>query len=74
MGRDQRAERRAFIRGHHPDRGGDPQAFIDGLRSLDQAAAPVPVPQSVPVVVYRTRRITPARWLRRLRTGPRNLR
>ncbi|OHV57381.1 hypothetical protein CcI156_07395 [Frankia sp. CcI156] len=29
-----RAEIRAFIRTHHPDRGGDPQAFAAGLRAL----------------------------------------
>jgi len=29
-----RAQRRAFIRDHHPDRGGDPDAFIEGLRHL----------------------------------------
>lgn len=30
------SRRRAFIRDHHPDRGGDPDAFIAGLRSLGQ--------------------------------------
>src|ERR1700761_5984466 len=29
------ARRRAFIREHHPDRGGDPGAFIAGMRVLD---------------------------------------
>ncbi|WP_462186370.1 GTP-binding protein [Frankia sp. CcWB2] len=32
-----RAEIRAFIRTHHPDRGGDPQAFAAGLRALRSA-------------------------------------
>jgi hypothetical protein len=29
-----RRRRRDFIRAHHPDRGGDPQAFIAGLRAF----------------------------------------
>lgn len=28
------SRRRDFIRDHHPDRGGDPDAFIAGLRSF----------------------------------------
>ena len=67
------ARRRAFIREHHPDRGGDPGAFIAGLRTLDaereQGSGPLPK-----VVVVRRRA-----WLvrkatmvvRRLRYGPR---
>ena len=67
------ARRRAFIRDHHPDRGGDPGAFIAGLRTLDaereQGSGPLPE-----VVVVRRRA-----WLvrkatvivRRLRYGPR---
>jgi hypothetical protein len=67
------ARRRAFIRDHHPDRGGDPGAFIAGLRTLDaereQGSGPLPK-----VVVVRRRA-----WLvrkatvvvRRLRYGPR---
>jgi hypothetical protein len=27
--------RREFIRTHHPDRGGDPDAFVAGLQSFD---------------------------------------
>lgn len=34
-------ERRAFIRDHHPDRGGDPEQFRVGLERFD-AAAPTP--------------------------------
>ena len=30
-----RSSRRAFIRSHHPDRGGDPTAFRAGLRAWD---------------------------------------
>jgi hypothetical protein len=67
------ARRRAFIRDHHPDRGGDPGAFIAGLHTLDaereQGNGPLPK-----VVVVRRRA-----WLvrkatvvvRRLRSGPR---
>ena len=66
------ARRRAFIRDHHPDRGGDPGTFIAGLRSFDtereQGSGPLPK-----VVVVRRRP-----WLvgkatavvRRLRYGP----
>jgi hypothetical protein len=35
---DERARRRArreFVRGHHPDRGGDPAVFAAGLAALD---------------------------------------
>ena len=35
---DERARRRArreFVRGHHPDRGGDPAVFVAGLAALD---------------------------------------
>jgi hypothetical protein len=34
-----RSVRREFIRAHHPDRGGDPVAFVAGLAELDQFAA-----------------------------------
>ncbi len=30
-----RSSRRAFIRSHHPDRGGDPTLFATGLRAWD---------------------------------------
>src|ERR1700739_2810753 len=48
------ARRRAFIRDHHPDRGGDPVAFIAGLRTLDaeRAQGSRPLPK---VVVVRRR-------------------
>ncbi len=32
-----RAQRRAFIRDHHPDRGGHPDDFIEGLRRLAES-------------------------------------
>lgn len=31
---ESRRRRRDFIRAHHPDQGGDPQAFIEGLRAF----------------------------------------
>jgi len=31
-----RRARREFIRAHHPDRGGDPAAFMTGLATFDQ--------------------------------------
>jgi hypothetical protein len=69
-----RAERRAFIRDHHPDRGGDSDEFIAGLRRL----ADSPNDPAVPVYAYRSRRMSPTRWLRRIRarwagTPPRRL-
>jgi hypothetical protein len=33
-----RRARRAFIRTHHPDAGGEAAAFIDGLAALDDLA------------------------------------
>lgn len=50
---ERRRARRAFVREHHPDRGGDPTAFADGLarfEAREQAGAPQ-------VVVYRRRRL-----------------
>jgi hypothetical protein len=42
----ERAAFRAFVRAHHPDRGGDPEAFAAGLtrfgRGADPATAPGP--------------------------------
>lgn len=51
--------RREFVRANHPDRGGDPDVFISGLRSFDAEREPgLPLP---PVVVVRRRL-----WLVRL--------
>ena len=41
MGKGEQAARRAFIRGHHPDRGGDPADFMAGLQRFDAQAAGV---------------------------------
>ena len=67
------ARRRAFIRDHHPDRGGDPGAFIAGLRTLDaereQGSRPLP---KVVVVRRRAWLVRQATVLmRRLRYGSR---
>ncbi|HUK69571.1 MAG TPA: hypothetical protein VLW50_12610 [Streptosporangiaceae bacterium] len=53
--------RREFVRAHHPDRGGDPDVFIAGLRRFDEepdcpGAEPLP---RVIVVAHRA-------WLVRL--------
>lgn len=37
--REERAAYRAFVRDHHPDRGGDPEAFVAGLTRLRAARA-----------------------------------
>ena len=39
---DPRAALRAFVRSHHPDVGGDPVAFREGLAQLRAALGPVP--------------------------------
>jgi hypothetical protein len=68
MGEAER-RRRDFIREHHPDRGGDPDVFVAGLRSFDgdEEGSPQPGPR---VVVVVRRRLLPtrmvvavARWL-----------
>ncbi|MDQ2845433.1 MAG: hypothetical protein M3Y77_03580 [Actinomycetota bacterium] len=57
---DTRRARRAWIREHHPDRGGDPERFAEGLRRLAGGQ-----PASSRPLVYRTRPIR--RALRKLR-------
>ena len=55
-----RRRRRDFIRANHPDRGGDPEAFIAGLCALgperEQADGPLPT-----VIIVRRRA-----WLTRM--------
>jgi hypothetical protein len=41
---EERARFRAFVREHHPDRGGDPEAFVAGLARFDTAAPVDPDP------------------------------
>ena len=43
--RTRRAQRREFIRDHHPDRGGDPAEFLAGLHRFDP---PPPEPTDGP--------------------------
>jgi hypothetical protein len=47
--------RREFIRSHHPDRGGDPGAFIAGMRLFD-ARRKSPSSEPRPQVVIAKRR------------------
>jgi hypothetical protein len=44
-----RRARREFIRTHHPDRGGDPEAFAAGLAALDRLPHPGPAARIVVV-------------------------
>jgi hypothetical protein len=49
---DRRAERRRFIRVYHPDRGGDTESFVAGLRRFDeQAPKAAALPNHEPVTV-----------------------
>jgi hypothetical protein len=47
---DAERRRREFIRAHHPDRGGDPEVFVTGLRSFD-ADRELECPQPLPAVI-----------------------
>lgn len=60
------AERRALLRRHHPDLGGDPEEFVRLLAALDEAAAPAAagVTGAATLVAGRPRR---AAWRRRTR-------
>jgi len=75
IGDDDRAaarRRREFIRAHHPDRGGDTEGFIAGLRGFEDEQAPAG-PQGPPRVTIIPRRTWPTRLVsaavRRLRQG-----
>jgi hypothetical protein len=75
---EERAAYRAFVREHHPDRGGDPEVFVAGLarfrgspdpagddphRDAPAEVVPVlPLPTRVVVALIRT-----VRWQRRHR-------
>jgi hypothetical protein len=61
-GHDIRRRRRDFIQAHHPDRGGDTDAFVAGLRAFDTGGEPGA--GSLPRVVIVRRRA----WLLRLAT------
>jgi hypothetical protein len=56
--------RRKFIRAHHPDRGGDPDVFIAGLRRLEAESEQLGQ-EPLPRVVVVARRA----WLIRLTTA-----
>jgi hypothetical protein len=51
---DEARRRREFIRAHHPDRGGDPEVFIAGLRAFgtEQGQNSDPLPT---VIIVRRR-------------------
>jgi hypothetical protein len=67
---EERAAYRAFVRENHPDRGGDPEAFVAGLEQFRQAqpdpvddarfdapvevVRPLPFPVRVGVALIRT--------------------
>jgi hypothetical protein len=61
----ERAEYRAFVRDHHPDRGGDPDAFVAGLARFKEQAdsrydapieivRPLPAPLRLAIALIRT--------------------
>lgn len=65
-----REEFRAWVRAHHPDVGGDPQAFTAGLEAWrDRLAGRLPRPTvtytEVTVFRRRSRHLPVRRWLRR---------
>ena len=71
--RETRRRRREFIRAHHPDRGGDRDFFVAGLRAFDAEYEQAPGP--LPRVIVVKRRPWPVRPViaaaRRVRYGPR---
>jgi hypothetical protein len=60
---DIRRRRRDFVRAHHPDRGGDTDAFVAGLRAFDAGGEQGPGPPPRVVIVRRRA------WLVRLAAG-----
>ena len=64
--------RREFIRAHHPDRGGDTESFIAGLRGFDDGQPPAD-PDSLPRVTIIPRQPWPTKLVtaavQRLRHG-----
>jgi hypothetical protein len=59
-----REARRRFILEHHPDRGGDPAEFVEGLREFDQPAAGEPAegPLHEPGVVWEQNPVLRQDW------------
>ncbi|SDE60376.1 hypothetical protein [Pseudonocardia oroxyli] len=41
-------DERAFVKAHHPDRGGDPEAFVAGLAALRARVEPADAPPPDP--------------------------
>jgi hypothetical protein len=64
--------RREFIRAHHPDRGGDTESFISGLRRFDDGQPPADQ-DPLPRVTVFSRQPWPAKLMtaaiQRLRHG-----
>ncbi|MFI0351905.1 hypothetical protein [Actinomadura sp. 9N407] len=61
----ERAEFRAWVRAHHPDVGGDPAEFADGLRRIRGSLSPASPARGTVVAVRRRR--WPVRRLARWR-------
>ena len=68
-----RRRRRNFIRAQHPDLGGDPEAFIAGMRAFGAEHEPDTGPQPDVIIVRRRAWLLQqaATLARRLRYGPR---
>lgn len=66
-----RRSRREFVRRQHPDRGGDPRVFREGLAAYDAAAAAraTPDPRGTGEGVARS----VGRWMHALRQLPRDV-
>lgn len=67
-----RRRRRDFIRAHHPDLGGDPEAFIAGMRAFGAEHERNTGPQPEVIIVRRRTWLLQqaATLARRLRYGP----
>ncbi|TKV55985.1 hypothetical protein FDO65_21840 [Nakamurella flava] len=66
MDPDSGRARREFIRRHHPDVGGDPEAFVRGLAAFDPVVRPADVAGDQPRPTVRTGVVARARRRRRL--------
>ncbi|MCP2334872.1 hypothetical protein [Actinomadura rupiterrae] len=53
--RAERAAFRAWVRAHHPDLGGDPEAFAAGLRRRRRGRVRSGAPLDAPIVGFRRR-------------------
>jgi hypothetical protein len=70
----ERRDFRAWVRAHHPDRGGDPESFVAGLAAWRQRRSPAAQAARAEVTVFRSQhglwRLR--RWWRH-RHGPRRV-